>query len=69
VTRYTVSLDVGGELVVMQQNLRTTSSEALEVRGRRVRLIWDRQHSRPVQPGEVRDDRGARSKDLGEGDA
>jgi putative spermidine/putrescine transport system ATP-binding protein len=69
VTRYTVSLDVGGELVVMQQNLRTTSSEALEVRGRRVRLIWDRQHSRPVQPGEVHDDRGARSKDLGEGDA
>jgi len=69
VTRYTVSLDVGGELVVMQQNLRTTSSDALEVRGRRVRLIWDRQHSRPVQPGEVHDDRGARSKDLGEGDA
>jgi putative spermidine/putrescine transport system ATP-binding protein len=67
VTRYTVALDAGGELVVMQQNLHTTSSEALQVRGRRVRLAWDRQHSRPVEPG--RDDREAGSKDLGEGDA
>jgi putative spermidine/putrescine transport system ATP-binding protein len=53
VTRYTVSLDAGGELVVMQQNLRTTSTEALQVRGRRVRLAWDRQHSRSVERGEA----------------
>jgi putative spermidine/putrescine transport system ATP-binding protein len=52
VTRYTVTLDEGGELVVMQQNLRTSSMEALQVQGRRVRLTWDRQHSRPVEPGD-----------------
>ncbi|GIU96263.1 MAG: ABC transporter ATP-binding protein [Actinomycetota bacterium] len=52
VTRYTVALEAGGELVVMQQNLRTSSMEALQVRGRRVRLVWDRQHSRPVEPGD-----------------
>ncbi len=49
-TRYTVTLDPGGELVVMQQNLRSSSMEALQVQGRRVRLRWDRQHSRPVEP-------------------
>ena len=73
VTRYTVTLDAGAELVVMQQNLRTTSTEALQVQGRRVRLVWDRQHSRPVQPGERSDDGprdgGSGSEDLGEGDA
>ena len=48
-TRYIVSLDAGGELVVVQQNLSTSSMEALEVRGRAVRLVWDRQHNRPVE--------------------
>ena len=73
VTRYTVTLDAGGELVVMQQNLRTTSTEALQVQGRRVRLLWDRQHSRPVEPGdgqaaEARSDGdGPGSDDLGAG--
>ncbi|HJR98231.1 MAG TPA: ABC transporter ATP-binding protein [Actinomycetota bacterium] len=52
ITRYTVALDEGGELVVMQQNLRTSSMEALQVQGRRVRLTWERQHSRPVEPGD-----------------
>ncbi len=52
VTRYTVTLDEGGELVVMQQNLRTSSMEALQVQGRRVRLTWERQHSRSVEPGD-----------------
>ena len=65
VTRYTVTLDTGGELVVMQQNLRTSSMEALEVRDRRVRLSWQRQHGRSVQPGQGQ--RG--SGDPGEGDA
>jgi hypothetical protein len=50
-----VTLDVGGELVVMQQNLRTSSMEALQVRGRRVRLTWERQHSREVEPGDGAD--------------
>jgi hypothetical protein len=49
VTRYIVTLDVGGELVVMQQNLATSSMEALQVRGKAVRLVWDRGNNRPVE--------------------
>ncbi len=50
-TRYVVSLDSGGELVVVQQNLATSSMEALQVRGRAVRLVWDRQLNRAVEEG------------------
>ena len=39
------------ELVVTQQNLATTSTEALAQQGRRVRLIWKRQHCLPVADG------------------
>jgi putative spermidine/putrescine transport system ATP-binding protein len=48
-TRYLVDLEAGGELVVLQQNLSTSSMEALQVKGRRVRLVWDRQYNRPVE--------------------
>ena len=48
-TRYIVSLDVGGELVVVQQNLKTSSMEALQVRGRAVLLTWSRQFNRSVE--------------------
>jgi putative spermidine/putrescine transport system ATP-binding protein len=48
VTRYIVELDLGGTLVVMAQNLETSSMEALQVRGRAVRLVWSRQNNRPV---------------------
>ena len=51
-TRYTVDLDPGGELVVLQQNLARSSMEALEVRGKRVRLAWDRLHSRTLARSE-----------------
>jgi putative spermidine/putrescine transport system ATP-binding protein len=40
VTRYHVTLDRGGELQVLAQNLEEGSSEVLEVKGRRVRLEW-----------------------------
>jgi putative spermidine/putrescine transport system ATP-binding protein len=40
VTRYAVALDAGGELQVVRQNLDTTSAEALEERGRQVRIGW-----------------------------
>jgi putative spermidine/putrescine transport system ATP-binding protein len=50
-TRYIVSLDAGGELVVTQQNLATSSMEALETKGRAVRLVWRRQHNLPVAKG------------------
>jgi putative spermidine/putrescine transport system ATP-binding protein len=39
-TRYVVSLDAGGELQVARQNLETSSAEALEQRGRQVRVAW-----------------------------
>src|SRR5262245_50252310 len=49
VTRYIVELDDGGELVVMQQNLTTSSMEALQVKGQTVRLRWDRTNNRSVE--------------------
>ena len=45
VNRYVVDLDAGGELVVVQQNLETSSEHALEARGRRVRLSWRPEHT------------------------
>jgi putative spermidine/putrescine transport system ATP-binding protein len=48
ITRYIVELDGGGNLVVMQQNLSTSSMEALQVRGKVVRLVWHRRNNRPV---------------------
>ena len=43
-TRYIVVLDAGGRLVVTEQNLKTSSMEALAAEGRAVRLIWRREH-------------------------
>jgi putative spermidine/putrescine transport system ATP-binding protein len=50
-TRYRVELDLGSELTVVEQNLRTTSMDVLAARGRRVRLVWERVHNRPVSGG------------------
>ena len=44
-TRYIVELDAGGELTVVVQNLETTSAQALEARGRSVRLQWHPEHT------------------------
>jgi putative spermidine/putrescine transport system ATP-binding protein len=52
VTRYVVELDSGGELVVVRQNLETSSQEALEARGRRVRLEWRPEHTYEIQSKE-----------------
>jgi putative spermidine/putrescine transport system ATP-binding protein len=49
VTRYIVALDGGGTLVVLQQNLTTSSMQALQVRGRAVRLTWHRGSNRHVE--------------------
>ncbi len=43
-TRYIVELERGGELTVVVQNLETTSAQALEARGRAVRLAWQPEH-------------------------
>ncbi len=45
VTRYLVDLDAGGELVVVRQNLETSSQDVLEARGKRVRLEWKPEHT------------------------
>jgi len=50
-TRYVVTLDAGSELVVTQQNLTTTSTEALAKEGKAVRLVWERQHQLPIADG------------------
>ena len=47
-TRYLVDLDGGGELVVVQQNLHTTSMDVLAARGRTVQSVWNREHNRLV---------------------
>ena len=43
-TRYIVALDAGADLTVTQQNLATTSTEALAQQGKSVRLMWRRRH-------------------------
>jgi putative spermidine/putrescine transport system ATP-binding protein len=51
-TRYIVELDSGGELTVVRQNLETSSADALESRGRPVRLEWRPEHTFDMeQPG------------------
>ena len=52
VTRYAVALDEGGTLMVIKQNLETTSSEALEARGKRVSLAWRPEHTYAIEQGE-----------------
>jgi putative spermidine/putrescine transport system ATP-binding protein len=52
-TRYIVALDPGGELVVTQQNLATSSMEALQVQGKPVRLVWDAQLNRRVEQSDA----------------
>jgi putative spermidine/putrescine transport system ATP-binding protein len=51
VTRFVVELDAGGELVALQQNLDTSSSDVLAFRGRAVRLVWRPEHEFEVGAG------------------
>ena len=51
-TRYVVTLDAGTELVVTQQNLSTSSTEALAQEGKAVRLVWAAQHQLRITDGE-----------------
>jgi len=53
VTRYHVTLDRGGELQVLAQNLEEGSSEVLEAKGRRVRVGW-----RPEQESVIDESEG-----------
>jgi putative spermidine/putrescine transport system ATP-binding protein len=47
-TRYVVDLEVGGWLVVVEQNTAQAAGENLRESGDGVRLVWSRQNSRPV---------------------
>ena len=53
VTRYHVTLDSGGELQVLAQNLEEGSSEVLETKGRRIRVEW-----RPEQESAIDEPEG-----------
>ena len=51
VTRYHVELDRGGTLMVIRQNLETSSADALESKDRRVRLEWRPEHMFEIDRG------------------
>jgi putative spermidine/putrescine transport system ATP-binding protein len=55
-TRYTVALDAGGELLVVRQNLETSSQEALEERGRKVTVGWRPEHAVAVKTETTREE-------------
>jgi putative spermidine/putrescine transport system ATP-binding protein len=48
-TRYLVELDGGGDLVVVEQNLKTTSMDVMQVRGQNVRLLWKKEFVRTME--------------------
>ncbi|MEA2375784.1 MAG: putative spermidine/putrescine transport system ATP-binding protein [Thermoleophilaceae bacterium] len=45
VTRYVVALDDGTRILAVKQNIETSSQDALEARGREVRVQWRREHT------------------------
>jgi putative spermidine/putrescine transport system ATP-binding protein len=56
VTRYLVALDAGGKLQVVRQNLETSSQEAQELRGRRVRVAWREEQTSAIDEGQSREE-------------
>jgi putative spermidine/putrescine transport system ATP-binding protein len=43
-TRYLVEIDGGADLVVVEQNLKSTSMDVLSAKGQKVRLHWHKDH-------------------------
>jgi len=43
-TRYLVEIEGGSDLVVVEQNLKTTSMDVLSAKGQKVRLYWHKDH-------------------------
>ena len=43
-TRYLVEIEGGSDLVVVEQNLKTTSMDVLSAKGQKVRLDWQKDH-------------------------
>jgi putative spermidine/putrescine transport system ATP-binding protein len=56
VTRYLVALDAGGELLVVRQNLETSSAEALELGGRDVTVGWRPDHAVDIRDEKAREE-------------
>jgi putative spermidine/putrescine transport system ATP-binding protein len=54
-TRFVVSLDGGGELMVVRQNAHTSFEDAEELRGRTVTLVWGRDYTRVIGTKEEED--------------
>ncbi len=48
-TRFLVTLDNGGELTVLQQNLDSPATDGTALRGQPVRLLWQRAHNREIR--------------------
>lgn len=44
-TRYIVTLNGGGDITVLQQNLESSSTDVLAARGKSVWLMWDKAHT------------------------
>lgn len=47
-TRYLVEIEGGSDLVVVEQNLKTTSMDVLKAKGQKVRLHWQKDHMSSV---------------------
>jgi putative spermidine/putrescine transport system ATP-binding protein len=58
VTRYLVDLEGGGEIQVVRQNLEMSSQEALEQRGRRVRVAWRGEHAYAIPDADGQPEEG-----------
>jgi len=43
-TRYLVELENGSDLVVVEQNLKSTSMDVMKVKGQQTRLSWKKEH-------------------------
>jgi putative spermidine/putrescine transport system ATP-binding protein len=51
VTRYTVELDAGGVLQVVEQNLERSSEDVSSAKGQRVRLLWSPENVFEIREG------------------
>jgi putative spermidine/putrescine transport system ATP-binding protein len=51
VTRFVVTLDGGGSLVAVRQNIETAAADALGARGERVNVAWRAEHAYEIASG------------------
>jgi putative spermidine/putrescine transport system ATP-binding protein len=58
VTRFVVDLEAGGAIQVVRQNLEMSSQEALEQRGRQVRVGWQGRHAYAIPDSRQRQEEG-----------